>query len=77
MSSIFEKYFVRCVINVLGKMIILGVLIVDKEVIEVIGEGCKNFFIIEEFINKIGEYIVNLLGCESVLIVFSVFVGIV
>ncbi|MCG6523288.1 hypothetical protein K6U39_23625 [Vibrio parahaemolyticus] len=52
MSSIFEKYSVRRVINASGKMTILGVSTVDKEVIEAIGEGCKNFFIIEELINK-------------------------
>ncbi len=41
MSSIFEKYSVRRVINASGKMTILGVSTVDKEVIEAIGEGCK------------------------------------
>ena len=64
MSSIFEKYSVRRVINASGKMTILGVSTVDKEVIEAIGEGCKNFFIIEELINKTGEYIANLLVKE-------------
>ena len=76
MSSIFEKYSVRRVINASGKMTILGVSTVDKEVIEAIGEGCKNFFIIEELINKTGEYIANLLGCESALIVSSASAGI-
>nr|WP_243464391.1 DgaE family pyridoxal phosphate-dependent ammonia lyase [Clostridioides difficile] len=76
MSSIFEKYSVRRVINASGKMTILGVSTVDKEVIEAIGEGCKNFFIIEELVNKTGEYIANLLGCESALIVSSASAGI-
>lgn len=76
MSSIFEKYSVRRVINASGKMTILGVSTVDKEVIEAIGEGCKNFLIIEELVNKTGEYIANLLGCESALIVSSASAGI-
>lgn len=76
MSSVFEKYSVRCVINASGKMTILGVSTLDKEVIEAIGEGCKNFFIIEELVNKTGEYIANLLECESSVIVSSASAGI-
>ncbi|MCC0629721.1 MULTISPECIES: DgaE family pyridoxal phosphate-dependent ammonia lyase [unclassified Clostridioides] len=76
MSSIFEKYSVKRVINASGKMTILGVSTLDKEVIEAIGQGCENFFIVEELVNKTGEYISNLLGCESAVIVSSASAGI-
>ncbi|WP_227832432.1 DgaE family pyridoxal phosphate-dependent ammonia lyase [Clostridioides sp. ZZV14-6387] len=76
MSSIFEKYSVRRVINASGKMTILGVSTLDKEVIEAIGQGCENFFIVEELVNKTDEYISSLLGCESAVIVSSASAGI-
>lgn len=77
MFLIFEKYYLKQVINIFGCMMVLGVFMLCLEVVEVVMVGMNQYFEMKDLVNKIGEYIVKLLDVEGVIVVFCVLVGIV
>lgn len=71
MENIYSKYNVKRVINASGKMTILGGSALGDEVVSAMSDGAKNFFEINDLINKTGSYISNLLDVEDACIVSS------
>ena len=76
MSSIYEKYQLKQVINASGRMTILGVSTPSADVVEVVNYGLNHFFEIKDLVNKTGAYIAGLLNVESAVIVSCAAAGI-
>ena len=76
MSSIYEKYNLKQVINASGRMTILGVSTPRTEVAEVVNTGLNHFFEMKDLVNKTGAYIANLLNVENAVVVSCASAGI-
>ncbi|MDR3430630.1 MAG: DgaE family pyridoxal phosphate-dependent ammonia lyase [Rouxiella aceris] len=76
MSSIYEKYNLKQVINASGRMTILGVSTPRAEVAEVVNTGLNHFFEMKDLVNKTGAYIANLLNVENAVVVSCASAGI-
>jgi len=76
MSSIYEKYNLKQVINASGRMTILGVSTPRPDVVEAVEYGLNHFFEVKDLVNKTGDYIANLLQVESAVIVSCASAGI-
>ncbi|MFI8417974.1 DgaE family pyridoxal phosphate-dependent ammonia lyase [Serratia sp. NPDC078593] len=76
MSSIYEKYNLKQVINTSGRMTILGVSTPRQDVIDAVDYGLNHYFEIKDLVNKTGAYIANLLDVEDAVIVSCASAGI-
>lgn len=76
MSSIYEKYNLKQVINTSGRMTILGVSTPRQDVIDAVDYGLNHYFEIKDLVNKTGAYIANLLDVEEAVIVSCASAGI-
>ncbi|MBV4413633.1 DgaE family pyridoxal phosphate-dependent ammonia lyase [Enterobacteriaceae bacterium YMB-R22] len=76
MSSIYEKYRLKQVINASGRMTILGVSTPRPEVVEAVNTGMNHYFEMKDLVNKTGEYIAKLLGVEGATVVACASAGI-
>lgn len=76
MSSIYEKYNLKQVINASGRMTTLGVSTPRTEVAEVVNTGLNHFFEMKDLVNKTGAYIANLLNVENAVVVSCASAGI-
>lgn len=76
MSSIYEKYGLKQVINASGRMTILGVSTPRADVAEAVDTGLNHFFEIKDLVNKTGAYIAKLLNVESAVVVSCASAGI-
>jgi len=69
MSSLYEKYNLKQVINASGRMTILGVSTPRAEVAEVVNYGLNHFFEMKDLVNKTGAYIAKMLNVENAVVV--------
>ncbi|RLM11189.1 L-seryl-tRNA selenium transferase [Gibbsiella quercinecans] len=76
MSSIYEKYHLKPVINTSGRMTILGVSTPAQDVIDAVDYGLNHYFEIKDLVNKTGAYIADLLNVESAVVVSCASAGI-
>ena len=76
MSSIYEKYGLKQVINTSGRMTILGVSTPRQDVIDAVDYGLNHYFEIKDLVNKTGAYIADLLNVEDAVIVSCASAGI-
>lgn len=76
MSSLYEKYGLKQVINASGRMTILGVSTPSADVVETVGYGLNHYFEMKDLVNKTGAYIASLLGAEDALVVSCASAGI-
>ncbi|XBS69396.1 DgaE family pyridoxal phosphate-dependent ammonia lyase [Acerihabitans sp. KWT182] len=76
MSSLYEKYQLKQVINASGRMTILGVSTPAADVAEGVNYGLNHFFEMQDLVNKTGAYIAGLLNVESAVIVSCASAGI-
>ncbi|WAT00307.1 DgaE family pyridoxal phosphate-dependent ammonia lyase [Rouxiella chamberiensis] len=76
MSSIYEKYGLKQVINASGRMTILGVSTPRADVAEAVDTGLNHFFEMKDLVNKTGAYIAKLLNVESAVVVSCASAGI-
>ncbi|MFC0142430.1 DgaE family pyridoxal phosphate-dependent ammonia lyase [Erwinia mallotivora] len=76
MSSIYEKYGLKQVINASGRMTILGVSTPAEDVVETVQYGLNHYFEIKDLVDKTGAYIAGLLGCEDAVVVSCASAGI-
>lgn len=76
MSSIYEKYQVKPVINASGRMTILGVSTPSTTVVDAVTQGMQHYFEMYDLVNKTGEYIARLLNVEAATIVSCASAGI-
>lgn len=76
MTSLYEKYNLKPVINASGKMTILGVSKYVKEAIEAQQFGGEHFFEMENLEKNVGKYLAELIEVEDAHIVSSASAGI-
>ncbi|MFU9137062.1 DgaE family pyridoxal phosphate-dependent ammonia lyase [Erwinia tasmaniensis] len=76
MSSIYEKYGLKQVINASGRMTILGVSTPGEEVVDTVKYGLNHYFEMKDLVNKTGAYIAGLLGSEDAVVVSCASAGI-
>jgi L-seryl-tRNA(Ser) seleniumtransferase len=76
MSSIYEKYNLKQVINTSGRMTMLGVSTPRQDVIDTVDYGLNHYFEIKDLVNKTGAYIANLLNVEGATVVSCASAGI-
>ncbi|WP_147194604.1 DgaE family pyridoxal phosphate-dependent ammonia lyase [Pantoea sp. MBD-2R] len=76
MSSIYEKYGLKQVINASGRMTILGVSTPAADVVETVNYGLNHYFEMKDLVNKTGAYIAGLLGSEDAVVVSCASAGI-
>lgn len=76
MSSIYEKYGLKQVINASGRMTILGVSTPSADVVETVNYGLNHYFEMKDLVNKTGAYIAKLLGSEDAVVVSCASAGI-
>lgn len=76
MKSVYEKYNLTEVINASGKMTALGVSKYPDEAIEAQKFGGKNFFVMDQLMENVGQYVAKLIGAEDAQIVSSASAGI-
>lgn len=76
MSSIYEKYNLKQVINASGRMTALGVSTPRPEVVEAVANGMNHYFEMKDLVNKTGEYIAKLLDVEAATVVSCASAGI-
>ncbi|QDY43124.1 DgaE family pyridoxal phosphate-dependent ammonia lyase [Candidatus Pantoea soli] len=69
MSSIYEKYGLKQVINASGRMTILGVSTPSDDVAETVRYGLSHYFEMQDLVDKTGAYIARLLEVESAVVV--------
>ncbi|MCP1185219.1 DgaE family pyridoxal phosphate-dependent ammonia lyase [Paenibacillus sp. 1781tsa1] len=74
--SLQAKYGLKRVINASGRMSILGVSAPTDSVMDAMKQGGQRYVEIAELVNKSGEYITQLLGSESAVVVNSASSGI-
>nr|WP_318383217.1 DgaE family pyridoxal phosphate-dependent ammonia lyase [uncultured Enterobacter sp.] len=76
MSSIYEKYDLKQVINASGRMTALGVSTPRPEVVDAVMTGMNHYFEMKDLVNKTGEYIARLLEVEGATVVSCASAGI-
>ena len=76
MSSIYEKYDLKQVINASGRMTILGVSTPSADVVDTVSYGLNHYFEIKDLVNKTGAYIARLLEVENAVVVSCASAGI-
>ncbi len=76
MSSLYEKYGLKQVINASGRMTILGVSTPSDEVIDTVKYGLAHYFEVKDLVDKTGAYIANPLKVENALVVSCASAGI-
>ena len=76
MTSIYEKYDLKQVINASGKMTALGVSKYVDAALEAQRLGGKSFFEMDQLNIQVGKYLAGLLGCEDTQVVSSASAGI-
>lgn len=76
MTSIYEKYDLKQVINASGKMTALGVSKYVDAALDAQRLGGKSFFEMDQLYIQVGKYLAGLLGCEDTQIVSSASAGI-
>ncbi|QHM72531.1 DgaE family pyridoxal phosphate-dependent ammonia lyase [Mixta intestinalis] len=76
MSSIYEKYGLKQVINASGRMTILGVSTPTADVVETVKYGLNHYFEMKDLVDKTGAYIAGLLGAENAVVVSCASAGI-
>lgn len=76
MSSIYEKYQLKPVINASGRMTALGVSTPRPEVVEATTNGLNHYFEIKDLVSKTGAYIAKLLDVEAATVVSCASAGI-
>ncbi|WP_455819761.1 DgaE family pyridoxal phosphate-dependent ammonia lyase [Pseudomonas cerasi] len=76
MTSVYEKYGLKQVINASGRMTILGVSTPSTDVVGAVNEGLNHYFEMKDLVNKTGAYIAGLLGCEAAVVVSCASAGI-
>ncbi|EOD56952.1 DgaE family pyridoxal phosphate-dependent ammonia lyase [Aeromonas molluscorum] len=76
MSSVYEKYDLKPVINASGRMTILGVSTPEHEVVEAVNFGLDHYFEVKDLVNKTGAYIARLLDVEDAVVVSCASAGI-
>lgn len=69
MSSIYEKYQLKQVINASGRMTALGVSTPRPEVVEAALQGMNHYFEMKDLVNTTGDYIAKLLDVEGATVV--------
>ena len=74
--NIYNKYGLQRVINASGRMTILGVSTISKEVGEAMIEGASNYVVVEDLQRVAGEKIAKLARSEKALVVSSASAGI-
>ena len=67
MTSVYEKYGLKPVINASGRMTILGVSTPSSEVIDTVKYGLDHYFEMKDLVDKTGAYIASLLKVENAL----------
>ncbi|WP_392566694.1 DgaE family pyridoxal phosphate-dependent ammonia lyase [Utexia brackfieldae] len=77
MTSVYEKYNLKEVINASGRMTILGVSTPRPEVTETVAQGLNEYFEMKDLVNKTGEYIAKLLQVDNAVVVSCASAGIV
>ena len=70
------KYGLKRVINASGRMSILGVSAPTDTVMDAMKQGGQHYVEIADLVNKAGDYIANMLGSESAVVVNSASSGI-
>jgi L-seryl-tRNA(Ser) seleniumtransferase len=76
MSSVYEKYDLKPVINASGRMTILGVSTPEQDVVEAVNFGLDHYFEVKDLVNKSGAYIARLLDVEDAVVVSCASAGI-
>lgn len=76
MSSLYEKYGLKQVINASGRMTILGVSTPASDVVDTVKYGLEHYFEVKDLVDKTGAYIANLLQVENALVVSCASAGI-
>lgn len=76
MSSLYEKYDLKQVINASGRMTVLGVSTPTADVIETVGYGLNHYFEVKDLVVKTGAYIAKLLNAEDAVVVSCASAGI-
>ncbi len=76
MSSLYEKYGLKQVINASGRMTILGVSTPAASVVDTVNYGLNHYFEMKDLVNKTGAYIAGLLGAEDAVVVSCASAGI-
>jgi L-seryl-tRNA(Ser) seleniumtransferase len=76
MSSIYEKYNLKQVINTSGRMTMLGVSTPRQDVVDAVDYGLNHYFEIKDLVDKTGAYIANLLNVDAAVIVSCASAGI-
>lgn len=76
MTSIYEKYGLKRVINASGKMTALGVSKYVDAALEAQQFGGKSFFEMDQLYIQVGRYIADLIGAEDSQVVSSASAGI-
>lgn len=76
MTSVYEKYGLKQVINASGRMTILGVSTPSADVVETVSYGLNHYFEMKALVDRTGAYIANLLHCEDAVVVSCASAGI-
>lgn len=76
MSSIYERYQLRPVINASGRMTMLGVSTPAPEVTAAVAQGLGQYFEMKDLVDKTGDYIARLLEVEAATVVSCASAGI-
>lgn len=76
MSSVYEKYSLKQVINASGRMTILGVSTPAQNVVDAVNYGLGHYFEMKDLVDKTGDYIARLLNVESAVVVSCASAGI-
>ncbi len=76
MSSVYDKYRLKPVINASGRMTILGVSTPEQEVVDAVNFGLGHYFEVKDLVNKTGAYLAELLGVEDAVVVSCASAGI-
>lgn len=76
MSSVYEKYQLKHVINASGRMTMLGVSTPRQDVVDAVELGLNHYFEMKDLVNKTGAYIADLLNVESAVVVSCASAGI-
>lgn len=76
MSSIYEKYGLKQVINASGRMTALGVSTPAADVVDTVKYGLNHYFEMKDLVDKTGAYIAGLLNVENAVVVSCASAGI-